>query len=259
MQIVEQINRFLISSVLPLLLQVFPEAESVAAEPEAFALASVAAARSPGVVWTAEPAGLAAVELEGPDPGVVAAAAARSPRAAWIAEPGLVSAVELEGPGPEIVAVADFVESRASVDIAVAFPALVPVSVVAVEVDSSERPRSLAFPSADHYASSSSSVGVVRKESVHSSTHARTNYGLCSILSSLGPHQSKNLGHCYSSPSPGHNSVSDTNALPIDATTNHSRKTCLHLHQGQRKHRSYRASLSRLEVPGIRWAAAVKY
>ena len=246
MQIVEQINRFLISSVLPLLLQVFPEAESVAA------------ARSPGAVWTAEPAGLAAVELEGPDPGVVAAAAARSPRAAWIAEPGLVSAVELEGPGPEIVAVADFVESRASVDIAVAFPALVPVSVVAVEVDSPERPRFLAFANVDHYANSSSSVEVVRKESVHSSTRARTNYGLCSILSNPGLHQSRNLGHCYNNPSPGHNKMSDTNDLPIDATNSHSRKTCLHLYQVQRKHRSHQASLSHLEVPGIRWVVAEK-
>jgi len=210
------------------LLQVFLEAESVViAEPEVFALVSVAAERSPGVAVTAEPGALCAVALEVPDSGVVS--------------------------------VADVAESQASVDIAVAFPVLVAVSVVAVEVDSFERPRFLALPNVDHSASSSSSVEVVRKESVHNSTRARTNYGLCSILSSLGLHQSRNLEHCYNTPSPGHNNVSDTSDLPIDATTNHSRKTCLHLYQEQRKHRSYQASLSHLEVPGIRWVVVEKY
>ena len=167
---------------------------------------------------------------------LVSVAAERSPEVAWTAEPGVLSAVALEVSEPGVVSVADVAEPQASADIAFAFPVLVPVSVVAVEVDSPERPRFLAFANVDHYANSSSSVGVVRKESVHSSTHARTNYGLCSILSSLGPHQSKNLGHCYSSPSPGHNSVSDTNALPIDATTNHSRKRGPHQCRDQRKH-----------------------
>ena len=155
--------------------------------------------------------------------------------------------------------VADVAEPQASVDIAVAFVVLVPVSVVVVEVDSSGRPKFLAFPNVDHYASSSSSVEVVGKESVHSPTGARTNYGLCSILSNLGLHQNRNLEHCYNNPSPGYNNVSDTNDLPIDATTNHSRKTCLHLYQEQRKHRSYQASLSHPEVPEIRWVVAEKY
>ena len=57
--------------------------------------------------------------------------------------------------------VADVAEPQAFVDIAVAFDFLVPVSVVVVEVDSSGRPRFLAFPNVDHYASSSSSVEVV--------------------------------------------------------------------------------------------------
>ena len=57
-----------------------------------------------------------------------------------------------------------------------------------VEVDSSGRPKSLAVPNVDHYASSASSVEVVGKESVRSSTHARTNYGLGSIPSTLGLH-----------------------------------------------------------------------
>jgi hypothetical protein len=70
------------------------------------------------------------------------------------AEPGVVSAVA-------VVSVADVAEPRASVDIAVAFVVLVPVSVVVVEVDSSGRPKFLAFPNVDHFASSSSSVEVV--------------------------------------------------------------------------------------------------
>ena len=210
------------------LLQVFLDAESVlVAEPEIFALVSVAAAHSPEV--------------------------------AVAAEPGALFAVALEVPAPGVVSVADVAESQASVDIAVAFPVLVPVSVVAVEVDSPERPRFLAVPNVDHYASPSNSVEVVRKESVHSSTRARPSYGLCSILSSLGLHQSRNLEHCYNNPSPGYNIVSDTNGLPIDATTNHSRRTCRHLYQEQRTHHSYQASLSHLEVPGIRWVAAEKY
>ncbi len=59
------------------------------------------------------------------------------------------------------VSVADVAGPQASVDIAVAFDALLPVSVVAVEVDSSERPRFLAFPNIDYFSSSSSSVEVV--------------------------------------------------------------------------------------------------
>ena len=52
-------------------------------------------------------------------------------------------------------------EPQVSVDIAVAFVVLVPISVVVVEVDSSGRPKFLAFPSVDHFAISSSSVEVV--------------------------------------------------------------------------------------------------
>jgi hypothetical protein len=52
-------------------------------------------------------------------------------------------------------------EPQASVDIAVAFVVLIPVSVVVVEVDSSGHPKFLAFPNVDHFASPSSSVEVV--------------------------------------------------------------------------------------------------
>ncbi len=59
---------------------------------------------------------------------------------------------------PEVVFVS---EPQASVDTAVAFVVLIPVSVVVGEVDSPGRPRFLAFPNVDHFASSSSSVEVV--------------------------------------------------------------------------------------------------
>jgi hypothetical protein len=189
----------------------------VAADLEVFALVSVVAELSPEVVVLAA------------DPEVVFAVAEPSPEVVVLAaDPEVVFAVAEPSPevvvlvaDPEVVFVA---ELQASVDIAVVFVVLVPVSVVVAEVDSSGRPRFLAFPNVDHFASPSSSVEVVGQESVHSSTGARTNYALCSILSNLGPHQNKNLEHVYSNPSPGHNNVNDTNDLPIGATTNHSRK-----------------------------------
>ena len=157
-----------------------------------------------------------------------------------------------------VVSVADVAEPQASVDIAVAFAVLIPVSVVVVEVYSSGRPKFLAFPNVDHYSSSSSSVEVVGEESVHSSTGAHTNYGLCSILSNLGLHQNRNLGHYHNNPIPGHNNVSDTSDLPTDATTNHRKKRCLRLSQGQRRH-TYPVSRSPLVVRQIRWAVAEKF
>jgi hypothetical protein len=100
------------------------------------------------------------------EPEVVSVAAELSPEVVVLAaEPEVVSvAAELSleavvlAAEPEVVSVA---EPQASVDIAVAFVVLVPVSVVVVEVDSSGRPKFLAFPNVDHFASSSSSVEVV--------------------------------------------------------------------------------------------------
>jgi hypothetical protein len=63
------------------------------------------------------------------------------------------------GLSPEVVSGA--AEPQVSVGIAVVFVVLVPVSVVVVEVDSSGRPRCLAFPNVDHFASPSSSVELV--------------------------------------------------------------------------------------------------
>ena len=197
----------------------------MAAEPEVFVLV------------------FAAIELS---PEVVVSAAELSPEVVVLAaEPGVFFVA--------VVSVADVAEPQASVDNAVAFVVLPPVSVVVVEVDSSGRPKFLAFPNVDHYASASSSVEVVGAESVHSSTDAHTNYDLCSILSNLGLHQNKNLEYCYNNPSPGYNNVNDTNALPKNATTNRSRKTSLHHHsQGQRRH-TYQVTLLTLAVRQIRW------
>jgi hypothetical protein len=107
------------------------------AEPEAFAPVFGVAEPSPEVVVLA--AELFVVELEVSEPGVV-----------------FVSVVFVA-----VVSIADVAEPQASVDIAVAFDGLVPVSVVVAEVDSSGRPKFLAFPNVDHCASSSSSVEVV--------------------------------------------------------------------------------------------------
>ena len=115
-----------------------------------------------------------------------------------------VSAAELEAGSvavdPKIVSVVAQTEAFAvvapeavSVDIAFAFVVSAPASVVVAGADSSERPRFLAFPNADHFASFSSSVEVAGEESVRSPIDVHTNYGLCSILSSLDLHHNRNL------------------------------------------------------------------
>jgi hypothetical protein len=155
--------------------------------------------------------------------------------------------------------VADVAELQASVDIVLVFDVLVPVPVGGVEVDSPGRPRFFDLPNVAHYASPSSSVEGVGQESVHSSTGVRTSYGLCSILSNPGRHHNKSLERSYNKPNPGHNNVNDTNDLPMDATTSHSRKKGLLLHQEQRTHRAYQAALSLPEVPQIQWVPVLKF
>jgi len=206
---------------LPPPFQVFPEAESV-----------VVAELSPEiVVLVAEPEVFALVLAVEPE----------------VSEPGVVSVA--------VVSVADAAEPQVSGDIAVAFAVLVPVSVVVAEVDSPARPKFLAFPNVCSFPNCSNSVEAFGEESAHSSTDAHTNYDLCSILSNLGLYQNKNLEHCYNNPSPCYNNVSDTNDLPKNATTNHSRNICLHQCQGQHRHTS-QVSLSPRVVRQKRWAAA---
>jgi hypothetical protein len=122
--------------VLPPLLQVFLEAESVAvAERQVVGLLFAAAELSPEVfVLAADPGVVFVVDLEVSEPGVVFVA---------------------------VVSVSDVAEPQASVDIPAAFVVLAPVSLVVVEVDSSGRPRFPAFPNVDYFASLSSSVEVV--------------------------------------------------------------------------------------------------
>jgi hypothetical protein len=142
--------------VLPPLLQVFLEAESVVAEHQVFALVSAAAELSLEVVSAAAEFSPEVFVLAA-EPQVFALvfAAAELSLAVFVlaAEPGVVFVA--------VVSVADVAEPQASVDIPVAFAVLVPVSVVVVEVDSPGRPKLFAFPNVDHYASSSSSVEVV--------------------------------------------------------------------------------------------------
>jgi len=158
-----------------------------------------------------------------------------------------------------LVSVADISEPRASFDIALAFDVLFPVSLFAVVVDSSGRPKFFPFPNIDYYASFSSSAEAVGEESVHGPIGVRTNHGLYSIPSTPDLHQNKNSEHGYNKPNPGYNSVTDTNDPPMDATTSHSRKICLLVYQGQRKRRAYQASLSQPEVPEMRWVVAEQF
>jgi hypothetical protein len=104
----------------------------VVAQPEVFALVFVVAGLSPEVV-------VLAAEPEVSEPGVV-----------------FVAVVFVA-----VVSVADVAEPQVSVDIAVVFVVLVPVSVVAVEVDSSGRPKFFAFPNICSFPNCSSSVEVV--------------------------------------------------------------------------------------------------
>ena len=112
------------------------------AEPEVFALVSVAAEPYPEVVvLVVEP------EVSELSPEVVVLAAEPE-----VSELGVVFAV---------VFVADVAEPQASVDIAVVFVVLVPVSVAVVEVGSSGRPKFFAFPNICSFPNCSSSVEVV--------------------------------------------------------------------------------------------------
>jgi hypothetical protein len=129
----------------------------VVAEPEVFALVVAAAERSPAVVvLAAEPAAFVPVfvvaELEAF--ALVFAVVERSPAV-------VVLAAEPEVAFVAVFSVADVAELQASVDIAVAFVASVPVSVVGVAPDSFGHPKFLAVPNIDLFASSSSFVEVV--------------------------------------------------------------------------------------------------
>ncbi len=107
-----------------------------------------------------QPAVVVAVDLVVPEPAVVVAVDLVVP------EPQAVVAADLEAAERGVVFVpvqslAWISGPRASVDIAVAFAALVPASVVAAEADSPGHPRFFAFPNIGPHSSSSSSVELV--------------------------------------------------------------------------------------------------
>ncbi len=211
-------------------------------------VAAVSGVAEPVVAFVADVFAALVFAADIADPVVDVVAVVVAEVVSEVAEPGDVFVA--------VVSVADIVEPRAAVDIALAFDALVPVSAVAVEVDSSGRPRFFAFPNIYYYSSSSNSVEVVGWESVHSSTGVRASYGLCRIFSSPGLHHNKNSVHCYNKPNPGYNNVSDTSDLPMVATTSHSRKTGLYQYLEQRTHSSYQEELSHPVALEIRWVVA---
>ena len=109
------------------------------------------------------PSAVARPEVEMAVPGVAAVSEAAEPAVVFLV---VVADVVSEVAEPVVVfvavaSVADVAGPRASVDIALVFDALVPVSVVVVGVDSSARPRFFVFPNIDYYSSASSSVEVV--------------------------------------------------------------------------------------------------
>jgi hypothetical protein len=183
--------------------RVFLAAESVlVAEPEVFALVFAAADLSPEVV-------------------------------VLVVEPEVVSAAVVFVAGPEIVFVGPFSivhvsGPQGSVHIHTVFAVSIPVSVVVKGVDIFRRPIFFVFPNIDYYPSLSSFVEDVDKESVGTPTDAHANDGPCSSPSNRSLCHNKRLGYNCNKPKPDHNDVNDTSALPMDATTNHHRRKCLH-------------------------------
>jgi hypothetical protein len=94
-----------------------------------------------------------------------------------------------------VLPVDDVAGPQASADNALSFGLLLPVSVVAAEVDSYGHPRFVSFPNVFYHANSASSFEVFDEESAHSSTGVRTNDGLCNILSNPGPRHNKKREH----------------------------------------------------------------
>jgi hypothetical protein len=154
--------------------------------------------------------------------------------------------------------VADVAERQASADIPVFFDVSDPVSVEVAEGDSLGRPTSFVAPNGGYHASSSSYAAAAGKESARNAMDVRTNRDLCNILSNAGLHHNKNAEHSYNRPNHGRNNASDTNGLPMVATTSHSRKRFLHRCRVRRIHHPYQAERPPPEVPDKRWAAVAE-
>ena len=132
------------------------------------------------------------------------------------------------------------------------------VVLIAFGVANPGHPKYFASPNVCSFASCSSSVELVGEVFVGSSTHALSNDDPCSHSSSLRISFYKKMERFYSRPNLSRSTVSDTNVLPTDATTNHCRRRCPCLHRGRRRHTS-QAALSAPVVRQIRWAAAEQY
>jgi hypothetical protein len=131
----------------------------VVVEPEVVFVSEAAEPVVAAVSEVAEPAASASEAAE-PVAASVPEVAEPAASASEAAEPVAASVPEVAEPVVAFVVVGVVSEPQASVDIALAFDVSVPVSVVAVEVDSPGCPRFLAFPNVDYSASSSSSVQV---------------------------------------------------------------------------------------------------
>jgi hypothetical protein len=202
------------------------------------------------LVFAAAELSLEVVVLVG-EPEVVSVVAGPSPGAVVLAvQPGAVFAA--------LFSIAHVSGRQVSVHIRTVFAVSIPASVVVAAVDIFRHSIFCLFPNIDYYTSLSNFSEDVDKESVGSPTDAHANDDLGSILSTLGLYRNRNRGYIYNKSNPDHNNVSDTSALPIDATTNHPRKRCLHQCQGQRRH-TYQGSRSPLVVREIQWAAAEEY
>src|SRR5450759_379979 len=130
--------------------------------------------------------------------------------------------------------------------------------VIAFGVSNLGHPRYFASPNACSFPSCSSSVEVVGEVFAGSSIHVLPNDDPCSHSSNLMVSLYKKMERFDSSPNLNYSSASDTIALPTDATTNHCKKKCPHLSQGQHRHSS-QVSLPPPEVRQIRCAAAEEY
>jgi hypothetical protein len=99
-------------------------------------------------------------------------------------------------------------------------------------------PRFAVSPNACSFSSRSSSVQLVDVGSDGSSMGVLPNDAPCSRSSNSTAPFHKRMGPFGRSPSLSHSAVTDTSALPTDATTNHRRNRCPHPSRGQRRHTS---------------------
>ena len=123
--------------------------------------------------------------------------------------------------------------------------------VIAFGASNLGHPKYFASPNVCSFPNCASSVGLVGGVFVGSSIDALSNDAPYSHSSTLMVSLYKKMERSDSSPNLNYSSASDTIALPTDATTNHCRKRCPHLSQGQHRHSS-QVSLPTLKVRQIR-------